>query len=176
MFDSIGRVLYCQTVVNLARRYFRLFSGFGSAVSAWCVVVSLAVVAFGWMPESPFGGSAVKNPWSKCGQTMCSCQPDGVDLGEPEEPACPLCITAGADAHRKAARVSWTRRAERIDNRVPLATGFLSGSLVMRLWSEPARIEPPAPRGAASTVEHRIGSLCVSLIDPPPPRACRRSA
>ncbi len=99
---------------------------------------------------------------------MCSCQPDEMDLQE--SAACPLCAAAGGKSKKHADRVSWTRRAERIDSRVPLATGFLTASFVLRLWSEPAWIAPPSPRGIARGSAGRPCVTWVPAVEPPPPR------
>ncbi len=131
------------------------------------------------MPESPFGGAVAKNPWSKCGQALCSCQPDESDLAElagSAEPGCPLCADAGAvrtDHAGGNSASSWTRRAERVDNRVPMVTEFLTASFVVRLWGDPVWIAPPAPRGVAAVCDDPAETSDALPVDPPPPRSRR---
>ncbi|HHN78115.1 MAG TPA: hypothetical protein ENK11_05495 [Phycisphaerales bacterium] len=120
------------------------------------------------MPESPFGGSVAKKPWSKCGQAMCSCQPDETDLQQ--SVVCPLCVADGSKEKKHADGVSWTRRAERIDDRVPMAVEFLTASFLLRLWSEPVWIAPPPPRGIAPGFADRPRVTWVPAVEPPPPR------
>lgn len=151
-----------------------MFTRGARALAATALIAAILVCIVGWLPASPFGGSFAKATWSKCGQDLCSCQPDAAD---PTDPLCPLCPpdngcveTSSCALASGIATVSWTRTAERLDSRVPMSINLLTASLMLRLWAEPIVIQPPVACEVIARADNRVAGACSILIDPPPPR------
>lgn len=144
-------------------------------VAAWVGVIALLIVMGGWIPGG-FGGDRVRSPWSRCGLDLCVCQPVAV------EPECPLCASGEmggggstcVDGDSSDAD-GWSRRAERLDGRVPMAIELIGVSLVLRLGGEAISMVIPARAGFVVMTGASAPDAEPLPVTPPPPRAPRRA-
>ena len=150
-------------------------------------MIGVAVVALLLMLDlgiDPFGSVGLDRPWSRCGLTMCACDPDGALALLVAQPACPLCPESGelenpaydsalCDAVRPSGttgRAVLVRRSERLGGDLPMLTELLSASLVLRLGGTPVTIRPPTACGVARA-DRTVNPVSRGLeIEPPPPR------
>lgn len=147
----------------------------GRGVAAWVGVIALLIVMGGWIPGG-FGGDRVRSPWSRCGLDLCVCQPVAV------EPECPLCASGEmggggstcVDGDSSDAD-GWSRRAERLDGRVPMAIELIGVSLVLRLGGDVIPVPSPSVTGFVALSGADAGDAEPLPVTPPPPRAPRRA-